>query len=241
MKKLDEFVSKIDGFYDFDVKDQIGYFAYYILYILNEDGFLPSEIKACFNELYLSPYSNISSYLIANSRGRVCKFIKKNGRYFIERRYRETLQTSIKVKVKVVVSKEFVSSELVTNTRGYIEKNLYQINMCYEVGLYDSCLVMIRKLIETLIIETFEKYSLESLIKGKDGHFLFLGELLPIFINEKKWNLSRNAKESLPSIKKYGDLSAHNRRFTAAKHDLDNIREDLRIIIEEIVGLIDYK
>ena len=36
---------------------------------------------------------------------------------------------------------------LVKNTRGYIEKIVYQINGTYEEGWYDACGVMIRRLI----------------------------------------------------------------------------------------------
>ena len=56
----------------------------------------------------------------------------------------------------------------------------------------------------------------------------------------KKWNLSRNTQQSLPNIKKYGDLSAHNRRFSAKKTEMEKLKYDLRIVIEELVHLIDY-
>ena len=42
---------------------------------------------------------------------------------------------------------------LVRDTQGYIEKVTHQINGAYTNGWYDTSAVMIRRLIETLIIE----------------------------------------------------------------------------------------
>ncbi|MDR0429971.1 MAG: hypothetical protein LBH58_05785, partial [Tannerellaceae bacterium] len=59
-------------------------------------------------------------------------------------------------------------------------------------------------------------------------------------LNEKAFSLSRNTKQGLPTIKKYGDLSAHNFRFNAKKPDIDGFKLDLRIVLEELIHLIDY-
>ena len=37
-----------------------------------------------------------------------------------------------------------------------------------------------------------------------------------------------------------GDLSAHNRRYIARKIDLDKLKDDLRIVLEELIHIIDY-
>ena len=88
--------------------------------------------------------------------------------------------------------------------------------------------------------QMFEKKKSSSEIKGDNGHFFFLSDLIPKLISSKKWTLGRNSKESLPKIKKLGDLSAHNRRFNAKKSDINAIKDELRIVIEELVLLIDY-
>ncbi|GAA0743138.1 hypothetical protein [Gaetbulibacter jejuensis] len=137
-------------------------------------------------------------------------------------------------------NKSLFPLELLSNTRGYIINIGNQASLCYQSGLYDASLVMIRKLLETLIIECFEFNSISNKIKNKDNYFFYLGDLIDLFVKEPKWSLSRNTINSLPKIKKLGDLSAHNRRFSAKKHDLDKISEDLRIVIEELIHLIDY-
>ena len=94
---------------------------------------------------------------------------------------------------------------LVRGTRGYIEKIANQINGAYEKGWYDACAVMLRRLIETLIIETFEHHKIETKIQNASGDFLYLRDLIDKTLNEKTWNLGRNAKQALPKLKDLGD------------------------------------
>lgn len=107
------------------------------------------------------------------------------------------------------------------------------------ITVYDASLVLLRKLIETLIIELFEKHKEQDKIKDpKTQNFYFLSDLISCLLAETRlWSISRNAQKALPEIKKYGDLSAHNRRFNARKPDLDKLKSDIRIIIEELVHL----
>ena len=37
-----------------------------------------------------------------------------------------------------------------------------------------------------------------------------------------------------------GDLSAHNRRYFSKKPDVDKLKDDLRIVVEELIHIIDY-
>lgn len=126
---------------------------------------------------------------------------------------------------------------LVKNTRGYIERITHQINGSYESGWYDACAVMLRRLIETLIIETFEYHKLEDKIKNSDGNYLFLKDLISITLNESSWTLGRDAKRALPRLKDIGDKSAHSRRFIAHRADIDKVIPDLRVVVQELVFL----
>lgn len=130
---------------------------------------------------------------------------------------------------------------LVRNTRGYIERIVHQINGSYERGWYDASAVMIRRLVETLIIETFEKHGIASKIQNSNGDFFFLRDLITASLNETSWNLGRNAKQALPRLKEVGDQSAHSRRFIAQRQDIDKVMGDLRIVVQELVTLADLK
>lgn len=130
---------------------------------------------------------------------------------------------------------------VVAGTRGYIEKVANQVNGCYEKGWFDGCAVMIRRLVETLIIEAFEHHKISATIKGRDGDFLFLKDLVSRTLNESKWNLSRNTKRALPRLKDIGDKSAHSRRYVAHRADIDKVVDDLRVVTQELVYLARLK
>src|SRR5229473_1931995 len=99
---------------------------------------------------------------------------------------------------------------MVRGTRGYIERVVFQINGCYEKGWFDGCAVMMRRLIETLIIECFEEHGIAEKIKDtRTGDFLYLKELIDKALQETAWNLGRNTKQALPKLKNVGDQSAH--------------------------------
>ena len=134
-------------------------------------------------------------------------------------------------------SDTILSRNLFDGTRGYIEKVVRQINASYDAGLYDCCAVMCRRLLETLIIEVYEHVKRSDDIKGKDGHFLMLADLVKTIGSDPAFNLSRNAQRGLDEFKRLGDLSAHNRRFNAQKNDIDQIQAGLRVSTEELLHL----
>jgi len=134
-----------------------------------------------------------------------------------------------------------LAKSLVSGTRGYIESVVNQINSTYENACYDACAVMIRRLIETLIIEAFEQHKIADKIKTPAGDFFYLSDLITQILNEKSWNIGRNAKQALPKLKSVGDLSAHSRRHIAHRSDIDKIMSDLRTAVQELIYLANLK
>jgi hypothetical protein len=130
---------------------------------------------------------------------------------------------------------------LVKGTRGYIERVVNQINGSYEHGWFDSCAVMIRRLVETLLIESFEAKGLAGKIKNRSGDYLYLSDLIQAALQETAWTLGRNARTALPRLKDIGDLSAHSRRFNAVREDIDSLLPSLRIASQELLYLAGLK
>jgi hypothetical protein len=130
----------------------------------------------------------------------------------------------------------------VRNTRGYIERVVNQINGSYEKGWFDGCAVMMRRLIETLIIECFETAKMANKIKdARSGEFLYLRDLINMLLQEPDFNLGRNAKKGLSNLKMVGDMSAHSRRYNATREDIDKITSDFRIVCQELIYLAKLK
>lgn len=242
MNRLEQFIHKCPSFETLPITSKVDLFTYYLLYELKQDFFIVREINDCFEKLNLQKYSNVAVYLSrsSNPKNKSSKYVKKKEGYVIERSFKQQLEKLIGKPIRKEIEGELFPMELIKDTRGYIENIGYQANACYHYGFYDAALVMVRKLLETLIIELFESRKLSDKIMDSSGHFLFLSDLIPIFSQNTDWALSRNTKTSLPTIKKFGDLSAHNRRFNAKKSDLDGLKNDLRIVIEELIHLINY-
>jgi hypothetical protein len=134
-----------------------------------------------------------------------------------------------------------VPRSIVRGTRGYIERVVNQVNGCYENGWNDACAVMVRRLIETLIIEAFEKNSIAHKIKNTNGDFFFLSDLISRCLGEPKWNLTRGCKHALPKLKDIGDKSAHSRRYVAQRGDLAPLLADIRLVVQEMIFLAGLK
>lgn len=139
-------------------------------------------------------------------------------------------------------SQSVIPHAIVTGTRGYIERVTHQINGTYEKGWFDGCAVMMRRLLETLIIECFEAHGIAAKIKNpKSGDFLYLADLISCLLSEPTWNLGRNTKCALPRLKAIGDQSAHSRRYNAHREDIDKLISDFRTTCQELLYLAKLK
>lgn len=138
-------------------------------------------------------------------------------------------------------SQQVIPFSIIRDTRGYLEKVANQINGCYEYGWFDACAVMIRRLVETLIIEAFEHNGIAHKIQDPNSDFLPLKDLVKLTLTEQTWNLTRNTKQGLPKLKSVGDLSAHSRRYVAHRQDIEKIIDDLRVVVQELVYLAGLK
>ncbi|MGV3582034.1 MAG: DUF4145 domain-containing protein [Methylophilus sp.] len=131
--------------------------------------------------------------------------------------------------------------EFFLGTRGYILQIVDQINLCYQHTCYDACAVMIRRLIEGLIIETYDKHKVENEICNSDGNYYFLDELISRFTSSPHWKIGRNTKSGLIKLKNIGDQSAHSRRYNAKRPYIDDVTHDLRVVTEEILYISGLK
>ena len=132
----------------------------------------------------------------------------------------------------------FLPEDIWNNTRGYIEKVCIQMNGSFQFGFYDCTAVMARRLVETLIIESYEHLKREQEIKNGDGDYFMLSKLID---QAQGLSISRDTKRELKRIKSLGDTSAHNRRVNAVKADLEKIQNGLRLIVDELVNLASLK
>jgi hypothetical protein len=129
-------------------------------------------------------------------------------------------------------------------TRGYVESVCKQLNGCFRAAYYDAASVMLRRLMETLIIEAYEYLKRENEIKDGDGNYYMLKNLVECANGRPPYaglNLGRDAKKNLEDVKVLGDRSAHNRRFVAHAPDLVNIQTGVRTTSQELIQIANLK
>lgn len=119
-------------------------------------------------------------------------------------------------------------------TRRYLEKIALQLNGCYEAGFYDGCAVMQRRLIESLLIEVFEKKGQGDAIKFQRAYVGF-GDIVGITNSGKFVKLARGANKALERIKAVGDTAAHDRTYLTSKLDIEDIAHDFRRLVSELM------
>jgi hypothetical protein len=124
-------------------------------------------------------------------------------------------------------SQQVIPLSIVRGTRGYLEKTANQINGCYQHGWFDACAVMIRRLVETVIIEAFEHNGIAHKIQDGSGNFVRLEQLINAALGEQSWNLGRDTKRGLPRLKSLGDF--------------EKVVDELRVVVQEMVYLAGLK
>lgn len=237
---LERFIFRIENFATLPKQKQAEYFSYFLT--INDIELITTKnILECYNLLKLEPYSNVSKLLSDFSKGKDKKLIKKKpGKFILLKKEKDKFDKEFSVVQVPPPSDSLFPRSIFDNTRGYLVNISDQAILCYDLGLQDACAVMIRKLLETLIIECFERYNIDNKIKDKNGNFLYLRDLTEKFLAESSWNIGRNQRPCFEHIKQLGDLSAHNRRYIAKKNDIDKIKDELRLCLQELVNLIDY-
>ena len=162
--------------------------------------------------------------------------LKEPGKAVVLEWIQEILDGEIQPQV-IEIGAQIFPETVWKNTRGYIEKVSIQINGCYRNGFYDACAVLIRRVIETLIIECYEHLNRADEIKDSDGNYFMLSGLVTKAVDSKSGlNIGRDSKTALREIKAAGDRSAHNRKYNARKNDIDKIADGFRLSSEELIN-----
>lgn len=238
--QLETSVKKFSGFADWPDWKRADAIAYLLIERLGHKYVGPGLINKCLKELKYPEYSRIASYISDNSkkpkkRGVKQKYNKEERGYSLTQWQLEEWRRLEGNPEPHKPTDDLFPMELFQYARGYIKTIAAQAAGCYDKGWYDACLVMVRRIVETLIIECYEAQGSALLIKDENNDFLPLSKLIEIYKDDTSINPGRTAKKGLAEMKKQGDLCAHNRKYTAKKPDVDNHKGDFRIAIEELL------
>ena len=156
-------------------------------------------------------------------------------RDFIDSLPSEASLKPTKVPVEEAYTDDILPFAIYRGTRKNFEKIADQINKSFFHGVCDGAAVLMRRLVEMLLILAFKETSQEDSIRGSDGNYLQLSQIITQAIPNKTLDLTRNAKVSLGLFKEHGDLSAHNPFYNCTRKDLLNVQHKYRALVEELL------
>ena len=111
-----------------------------------------------------------------------------------------------------------------------------QINASYENNLFDCAAVMMRRLLEGLLVLSYQNLGIEADITDKSGtrHFT-LDKIIKNAEQNVVLALSPNTKKELNLFKDLGNYSAHKIWYNCTQQDIFPHMRKYRVIIEELL------
>lgn len=118
--------------------------------------------------------------------------------------------------------------------RKYLDKLIMQINHSYAYNCYDACAVLMRRLFEVLLILSYQHLGIDGEIKDAKGSgYIMLDGIVKNAKNNSILKLSR-IKNEFSTFRMIGNFSAHNITYTAGKKDIDDVKLNYRVMLEEL-------
>lgn len=127
-------------------------------------------------------------------------------------------------------------NELFSGLSNNVRSLCKQINASYEGNLYDCAAVMMRRLLEGLLVLSYQNIGIESDIMDKTGkHHISLDLIIKNAEQNAALALSSNTKKDMALFKDLGNYSAHKIWYNCTQGDLKPHILKYRAIIEELL------
>lgn len=218
--------------------EKVRLLAYYFLRKNDLDQFGISDVSEWFDTLsYPLPNSSRIRDNIKKSR----KFIRGSVSDTYRLHAREIDALDIELPELLTKSEEIIAPDIVLphalydGTRGFIENISKQINASYDNNVFDGCAVLMRRLLEILLILSYENNGIEDNIKDDKGNYILLNKIMKDAVSNGTLSLSRNTKDCLDKYRNLGNFSAHKIYYNAKRSDLEKILLDFRAAVEELL------
>ncbi|WP_411819541.1 hypothetical protein ABFZ85_12150 [Hyphococcus formosus] len=131
------------------------------------------------------------------------------------------------------ISFSFLDEGTFPESRAYLVRMGEQINGTYEYEFYDGCAVLMRRLMESLLIEVFEHTGQGQLIKDAAGEYKMLKGIISA-IGGSSIKFARGIDKTIANVKKVGDNAAHGRTHITKKNDINDLKIEYRKLISEL-------
>lgn len=129
---------------------------------------------------------------------------------------------------------EIIDEEKFVGKRKYLDQLIHQINHSYANNCYDAAAVLMRRLFEVLLVLSYQNFGIDDQIKDSAGNgYIMLDGIVKNAINNQTLKISR-IKSEFDTFRMVGNFSAHNITYTAGKKDIDDIKINYRVMLEEL-------
>lgn len=148
----------------------------------------------------------------------------------------ETNYPQLKAKSEEIISNDSILPDsLLTGTRGYLQKLALQINSSYENNIIDGCALLMRRLLEVLLILGFEQLGRKNEIQDTEGDLKNLSSIINYTISNKVFSMKKASYDCIDTFRKLGNFSAHRIEYNCRKSEIDKVRMEYRVLIEELL------
>lgn len=235
--KLESFVEK-----DFFVKatelERIELLAYYHDEIMDQRDFSVNEFCNLFVEYGLSkPNASRLIQKIKKSRSIVKGSAEDTFRLSIVRKKELVEKIGRLDKSEEIDSDDSILPEALFEKAGrsYLQKLTQQINASYENNLFDGAAMIMRRLLEILIIHSFEAVGKMAEITDADGNYKNLKSLINAIKDSSEISLSKASRKSIDRFRELGNLSAHKIHYNCRRDDIRKLQLEYRALVEELL------
>jgi hypothetical protein len=128
---------------------------------------------------------------------------------------------------------EVLSEAKFCGKRDGFDRLIVQINSSYRNGSFDACAAVMRRLLESALIFSFQANGVDSDILGGDGRYLGLFDIIRKAVENKVLDLSK-IRSDLMDVSRIGDYSGQGPMYTFGANDINSVRNAYRNVLETL-------
>ena len=118
--------------------------------------------------------------------------------------------------------------------RPFLDNLIKQINFTYANNCYDACAVLMRRLFEVLLVLSYQNKGIENDIINAQGNYLMLEGIVKDAVQNKTLAIPPRHSKHFEAFREVGNNSAHSVYYTAGRKDIDDIKINYRVMMEDL-------
>ena len=135
---------------------------------------------------------------------------------------------------EIITDNHILPESLYKGTRGYIEKLSIQINASFDNNIFDGCAILMRRLLEVLLILTYDKLGRLSEIE-ENGGYKNLVNIIDHTLSNKVVVFPKEVQVVLHDSRVLGRFSVHKIEYNCKKTEITHVKMKYRLAIEVLM------